>query len=65
MDIDQIASIIPNGAEIVVFIVALASLVSAFVPDGKWYGGANGMMARIINYVAFNFGRAKNDPANQ
>ena len=62
---DDIAALIPNGGEIVAFISALAALVSAFVPDGKWPGGANGIVAKVVNYLAFNFGKAKNDPSRQ
>ena len=54
---------IKGGPEIVTAIVAIAAVVSAFVPDSKWPGGANGIIARIVNYLAFNVGRAKNDPS--
>ncbi len=59
---DEIVSLIPNGAEVVTFVVALAALISAFVPDGKWPGGANGLIARAVNFLAFNVKHAKNDP---
>jgi hypothetical protein len=59
---EEIAALIPNGAEVVAFIVALFALVAAFVPDSKWPGGANGIVAKAVNFMAFNFGKAKNDP---
>jgi hypothetical protein len=59
---EEIAALIPNGAEVVAFIVALFALVAAFVPDSKWPGGANGVVAKAVNFMAFNFGKAKNDP---
>jgi hypothetical protein len=64
-DVEEIVSMVPNGAEIVGFVVALAALVSAFVPDGKWPGGANGLIARAVNFLAFNVKHAKNDPNAQ
>lgn len=54
---------IKGGPEILTLVVAVASVVSAFVPDSKWPGGANGILARIVNYLAFNVGKAKNDPS--
>ena len=59
---EQIVALVPHGTEVVTFVVALFALVSAFVPDSKWPGGANGTVAKIVNTIAFNFGKAKNDP---
>lgn len=56
---DEIAGLIPNGAEIVGFVVALAALISAFVPDSKMPGP----IAKILNFLALNVGKAKNDPS--
>lgn len=61
--VDEIAAVIPNGAEIVGFVVALFALISAFVPDSKWPGGAGGIVAKIVNTLAVNVGKAKNDPS--
>lgn len=59
---DGLAALIPNGAEIASFLVASFALLAAFVPDSKWPGGANGVVAKAVNYMAFNFNKAKNDP---
>jgi hypothetical protein len=48
---------IPLGVEIAALLVAIASLVSAIVPDSKL-----GVAAPILNWVALNVGRAVNDP---
>lgn len=56
---DDLISGIKGGPEILAFVVALASLVSAFVPDGKMPPA----VAKIINWAALNVGRAKNDPS--
>lgn len=53
---------IKGGPEILTAVVSIAAVVSAFVPDSKWPGGPNGILARIINYLAFNVRHAKNDP---
>lgn len=55
---DELAGLIPNGAEIVAFIVALAALISAFVPDSKMPAP----VAKVLNFLALNVGKAKNDP---
>lgn len=61
-EMDDLAALIPNGAEIATFLVALFALIAAFVPDSKWPGGANGIVAKAVNFMAFNFNKAKNDP---
>lgn len=55
---DEIVALIPNGAEIVAFIVATAALISAFVPDSKMPAP----VAKVLNFLALNVGKAKNDP---
>lgn len=60
---EQLVALVPHGTEIATFVVALFAVISAFVPDSKWPGGANGTVAKIVNTIAFNFGRAKNDPS--
>lgn len=55
---DEIAALIPHGAEIVAFVVATAALISAFVPDSK----LPGPVAAVLNFLALNVGKAKNDP---
>lgn len=62
---EEVVALVPNGAEIAGFVVALFALISAFVPDSKWPGGANGIVAKVVNYLAFNFGKASNDPSKQ
>lgn len=39
-------------------VIAIASAVSAAMPDSKM----GGVMASIVNFLALNFGNAKNDP---
>ena len=53
---------IKGGSEILTAIISIAAAVSAFVPDSKWPGGPNGILAQIVNYLAFNLRHAKNDP---
>lgn len=55
---DEIAALIPNGGEIVAFVVATAALISAFVPDSKMPAP----LAKVLNFLALNVGKAKNDP---
>jgi hypothetical protein len=54
----EIAELIPNGGVIIMLVGAIAAVVSAFVPDDKmpsWLG-------TILNALALNVGKAKNDP---
>lgn len=55
---DEVFALIPNGAEIVAFVVATAALISAFVPDSK----LPAPVAKVLNFLALNVGKAKNDP---
>ena len=50
---------IPYLAQVVGVIVAVFGLVSAFVPDKKMPA----IVKQIVNFLAFNFLNAKNDPA--
>ena len=59
---EDILALVPNGAEIASLLVAIFAVVAAFVPDSKWPGGANGLVAKAVNFMAFNFNKAKNDP---
>ena len=59
---DGLVALIPNGPELGAWLVATFALIAAFVPDSKWPGGANGFVAKAVNYMAFNFYKAKNDP---
>ncbi len=43
---------------IVPVVIAIASAVSAAMPDSKM----GGVMAKVVNFCALNFGNAKNDP---
>jgi hypothetical protein len=55
---NEIAELIPNGGVILMLIGSIAAVVSAFVPDDKmpsWLG-------TIINVLALNVNKAKNDP---
>lgn len=56
---EDFLSSIKGGPEVVALVVAIASLVSVFVPDSKMPS----WLAKIINTAALNFGRAKNDPS--
>ena len=47
-----------NWELIAAFIVPIASLMSAFLPDGHW-------TMKLINALALNILKAKNDPAEQ
>ncbi len=49
---------IPYGIDILAILVAVASILSAAIPDTKMPA----VLAKIINFVAVNFGAAKNDP---
>ncbi len=57
----EIAEAIPHGAEILAVVVAVAALISSVVPDEK----LPGPVAKILNYLALNVGKAANDPAKQ
>lgn len=39
-------------------VIAIASALSAALPDSKM----GGIMAKVVNFLALNFGNAKNDP---
>ena len=56
---DELIEGVKGGPEILAFIVALASLVSAFVPDSK----LPAPVAKVLNWLALNVGKAKNDPS--
>ena len=49
---------IPYGVEVMALIIAIASIVSAAVPDSKLPKS----VAAVLNFLAANFGAAKNDP---
>ena len=51
-----IVELVPNGAVILMLIGSIAAVVSAFVPDEKMPG----WLAKIINALAMNVGKAKN-----
>jgi len=53
----ELLNAIPFGVEIAAFLVALASMISAIVPDSKL-----GAAAPIFNWIALNVGKAVNDP---
>ena len=53
----ELLNAIPVGVEVATLLVALASLVSALVPDSKL-----GSFAPVLNWIAINVGRAVNDP---
>ena len=53
----ELLTAIPLGVEIATLLVAVASLVSAIVPDSKL-----GAAATVLNWIALNVGRAVNDP---
>jgi hypothetical protein len=55
---NEIAELIPNGGVILMLIGSIAAVVSAFVPDDKMPG----WLGKIINVLALNVGKAKNDP---
>ena len=56
---EELAASIPYGLEIVAVLVAVAGLVSAIVPDNK----LPKPVAAVLNFIALNFGNAKNDRA--
>mgnify|MGYP003652032570 CR=1 FL=1 len=60
-EMDELAAMIPNGVEILTLLIAFAGLLSAVIPDGKMPP----LLAKVLNFVALNIGRASNDPANQ
>jgi hypothetical protein len=55
---ESIIEQIPYGIDILAILVAAASILSAAIPDTK----LPAWLAKIINFVAVNFGAAKNDP---
>lgn len=57
--LEVLAAQIPYGLEILSVLVALAALLSAIVPDSK----LPRPVAAVLNFIALNFGAARNDPA--
>lgn len=55
---EDLFSHIKGGAEIWALLVAAASVASVFLRDSK-----NPKIAKFVNWIALNVGRAKNDPA--
>ena len=53
---NEIAELIPNGGVILMLIGSIAAVVSAFVPDEKMPG----WLAKIVNTLALNVGKAAN-----
>ena len=58
---NEIAELIPNGAVILLLISAIAKVISAFVSDESMPS----WLAKGINVIATNVGKAKNDPNAQ
>jgi hypothetical protein len=58
---DAIAELIPNGGVILMLIGSIAAVISAFVPDDKMPK----VVGKILNALALNVGKAKNDPRSQ
>ena len=54
---EVLVSQIPYGIEIMSFVVAIASLVSAVVPDSK----LPSIVSTVLNWLAMNWGHAAND----
>lgn len=52
-------SSIPGGIQIYAILVAVAGLISVFVKDSS----LPPIVAKAINFLALNVGKAKNDPA--
>lgn len=50
---------IPYIAQVIGVIVAVFALVSAIIPDSKMPP----IVKQIVNFLALNFGNARNDPA--
>jgi hypothetical protein len=55
---EELLNQIPYGIEAMTLLIAIMALVSAIVPDSK----LPGWMSAGINFLALNFGKAKNDP---
>ena len=55
---ESIIDQIPYGVDAIAILVAFASIISAAIPDTKMPG----WRAKVINFVAVNFGAAKNAP---
>lgn len=55
---EELIAQIPYGVHIMALLVAIAGLVSAIVPDEKMPGP----VAAVLNFIALNFGAAKNAP---
>lgn len=54
-----ILSAVPGGIYIYALLVAIAGIVSAFVKDSS----LPPIIAKAINFLALNVGKARNDPA--
>ena len=52
-------SSVPGGIQIYAIVVALAGLVSVFFKDSSMPP----LVAKVVNFLALNVGKAKNDPA--
>jgi tetrahydromethanopterin S-methyltransferase subunit C len=53
---NELAELVPNGAVILMAIGSIAAVVSAFIPDEKMPA----WLAKVINALALNVGKAKN-----
>lgn len=54
---DELLGQVKGGAEIWALVVAIASVASVFLSDSK-----NPKIAKVVNWLALNVGKAKNDP---
>ena len=54
---DELLGQVRGGAEIWSLIVAFASVLSVFLSDSK-----NPKVAKVVNWLALNVGKAKNAP---
>lgn len=59
--IDGLLGLVPGGVQIAALVVAIAGVVSVFVPDDKMPG----WLSTILNWLALNVGKARNDPGAQ
>lgn len=55
----ELIEAIPYGPQVAALVVAISALVSAIVPDDK----LPGPVAKVLNWLALNVGKAANDPA--
>jgi len=56
---EVLAAQVPFGLEILSVLVAVAALISAVVPDSK----LPAPVSTVLNFIALNFGAARNDPS--